>query len=126
MVLPSTHKLCAYSAVTLDMLRDEPLILFLRAERPHLYDCFEECFQLSGFKPNIVQELRAKSSILPMVRAGIGVSIVPESCMCYRLPGVEFRKLDSNLPPVEVFALWRAENDSPLIQNFLDLIPLQA
>ncbi len=126
LALPTDHKLCAYSAVTLDMLRDESLILFARTDRPLLRERFEECFQLAGFKPNIVQQLKSQNTTLAMVKSGLGLSIVPESSMCYGRVGVEFRKLDSDLPPVEIFALWCPENDSPLIQNFLDLIPLQA
>lgn len=122
LALPATHKLCAHMSITLDMLDGEPLILFPRTEQPYLRSRFDECFHLVDVKPNIVQELRSKRTSLALVQAGIGLSFVPESSIIYTPPRVEFRRLDSDLPPVEIFAIWRSENDSPLIENLLDLI----
>ena len=125
LALPVNHKLCTHSSLSLDMIQDEPLIIFPRAGHPHLRARFEESFQLAGLEPNIVREESSKHTTLALVAAGIGLSIEPESSIISSPAGVEFRKLDSNLPPVEIFALWLPENDSPLIQNFLDFIPAQ-
>lgn len=122
LALPVNHKLCANSSLTLDMIGNEALILFPRAEHPQLRNRFDECFQLAGFQPNIIQELSSKRTTLALVETGIALAFVPESSMLHSPPGVEFRKLNSNLPAVEIFVLWRSENDSPLIRNFLDLI----
>lgn len=123
LVLPANHKLCTNSSLRLDMIGNEPLILFPRAIHPQLRNRFDECFQLAGFQPNIIQELSSKRTTLALVETGIALAFVPESSIIHSPSGVEFRKLDSNLPAVEIFALWRHENDSPLIKNFLDLIP---
>jgi DNA-binding transcriptional LysR family regulator len=123
LALPEKHKLCANPSLTLDMIGKEPLILFPRAIHPQLRNRFDECFQLSGFKPNIIQELSSKRTTLALVETGMALAFVPESSIIHSPSSVEFRKLDSNLPAVEIFALWRSENDSPLIENFLDLIP---
>jgi len=126
LVLPANHKLCVNSSLTLDMIGDEALILFSRATHPQLRKRFDECFQLSNFKPNIIQELSSKRTTLALVETGIALAFVPESSMLHSPSGVEFRELDSNLPAVEIFALWRSENDSPLIKNFLALIPRES
>ncbi len=124
LAMPAKHTLCAYpSPLTLDMLRDEPLILFPRTEQPYLRNRFDECFRLSGIAPNIIQEISSKRTTLALVKAGLGLSFVPESSMINAPSDIEFRRLDSDLPPVEIFALWRSENDSPLINNLLELIP---
>ena len=123
LALPANHRLCAYSLISLDMLHDEPLILLPQSRYQYLRNCFNEVFQSYGLKPNIVQELKSKHTTLAMVKVGIGLAFVPESNMVCSPEGVEFRRLDCNLPPIEIFALWHPENDSPLIKNFLDLIP---
>jgi len=123
LALPANHKLCTNSSVSLDMINDEPLILFPRAIHPQLCNRFDECFQLAGFKPNIIQELSSKRTTLALVKTGIALAFVPESSILQSPAGVEFRKVDSNLPDVEIFALWHSENDSSLIENFLNLIP---
>jgi DNA-binding transcriptional LysR family regulator len=123
LAMPANHKLCANSLLTLDMIGDEPLILFPRAIHPQLRYCFDECFQRADFKPNIIQELTSKRTTLALVETGIALAFVPESSMIHSPSGVEFRKLDCDLPDIKIFALWRPENDSPLIKNFLDFIP---
>ena len=121
--LPENHKLCRNSSISLDMIGDEPLILFSKATHPKLRTRFEECFQAANFQPNIIQELSSKRTTLALVATGMASAFVPESSMLNSPSGVEFRKLDSDLPDVEIFALWLPENDSPLIKNFLNLIP---
>lgn len=124
LALPTNHKLCAYSLISLDMLHNEPLILLPQSRYQHLRNCFNEAFQAFGLKPNIIQELNSKHTTLAMVKVGIGLAFVPESNIVCAPDGVEFRQLNGNLPPIEIFALWHPENDSPLIKNFLDLIPV--
>ena len=124
LALPANHRLCAYPSISLNMLRDEPLILLPQSRYQYLRNCFNEVFQSCGLeKPNIIQELKSKHTTLAMVKVGVGLAFVPESNMVCSPEGVEFRRLDCNLPPIEIFALWHPENDSPLIKNFLDLIP---
>ena len=123
LALPENHKLCANPLLTLDMIGNEPLILFPQAIHPQLRKRFDECFQHADFKPNIIQELSSKRMTLALVKTGIALAFVPESSMTYSPPGVKFRKLDSDLPDIEIFALWHSENDSPLIKNFLCYIP---
>lgn len=123
LALPENHKLCANDTLTLDMLANEPLILFPRSRHPQLRNRFDECFQNAGYKPDVIMELMSKHTSLAMVKSGIALAFVPESSMFYSPQGVTFRSLDSDLPPIEIYAIWRPENDSPLIRNFLDLIP---
>jgi DNA-binding transcriptional LysR family regulator len=123
LALPENHKLCANEVLSLDMLTGEPLILFPRSRHPHLRNRFDECFQRAGVKPDVIMELMSKHTSLAMVKSGIALAFIPESSMFYSPEGVTFRKLDSDLPPIEIYAIWRPENDSPLIKNFLDLIP---
>ena len=126
LAIPAKHRLCKHPApFTLAMLQGEPLILFPQAEQPYLRNRFDECFRFAGLESDIIQEISSKRTTLALVKAGIGLSFVPESSMVYTPSGVEFRRLDSDLPPVEIFALWRAENDSPLIKNLLALIPAE-
>jgi DNA-binding transcriptional LysR family regulator len=125
LALPSKHKLCAKSKLTLDMIGDEPLILFPRSEHLRLRSRFDECFRTVGFTPNIIQELSSKRTSLALVETGIALAFVPESSMLNSPAGVEFRELDGDLPPIEIFAIWRPENDSSLIRNFLSLIPIK-
>lgn len=120
LALPSNHKLCAKPKLSLEMLGNEPLILFPRSEHPLLRDRFDECFRAAGFIPNIIQELASKRTSLALAATGIALAFVPESSIPSSPAGLEFRELEGDLPPIEIFAMWRPENDSPLIRNFLE------
>jgi DNA-binding transcriptional LysR family regulator len=123
LALPRKHKLCSQPVLSFEMIANEALILFPRAEHPHLRDSFDECFRSAGIEANIIQELSSKRTTLALVAAGAALAFVPESSTVYSPPGVEFRNVKSDLPEIEIFALWRSENESPLIKNFLALIP---
>lgn len=122
LALPAKHKLCVNSKITLNMIGNEPLILFPRSEHPQLRDRFNECFRTAGLTPNIIQELASKRTSLALVATGIALTFIPESSMFQSSSGVEFRELDSDLPSIEIFAIWSSENDSPLIKNFLERV----
>jgi len=47
----------------------------------------------AGFTPRVIQEANEIVTILHLVRAGVGVSLVPRSAMRLRVPGVRFHEL---------------------------------
>jgi LysR family hydrogen peroxide-inducible transcriptional activator len=75
-VLPEKHPLAGRRSITLDDLRDEPFLLLKEGH------CFREtalqaCRQ-SKLNPNVVFESGQFATILAMVSAGMGVSVIPE------------------------------------------------
>ena len=75
-VLPEKHALANQRSLVLDDLRDEPFLLLKEGH------CFREnalqaCRQ-SRLTPNVVFESGQFATILAMVSAGVGVSVVPE------------------------------------------------
>lgn len=75
-VVPSGHRLASKTSLSLRDMKDD---FFLLLKEGH---CFREntisACQRSRLKPNIVFECGQFSSILAMVSAGMGVSLVPE------------------------------------------------
>ncbi|HLY39704.1 MAG TPA: LysR substrate-binding domain-containing protein, partial [Terracidiphilus sp.] len=47
----------------------------------------------AGFSPRVVQEANEILTILHLVRAGVGVSLVPRSALRLKVPGVRFHEL---------------------------------
>ena len=75
-VLPEKHALAGRRSITLDDLRDDPFLLLKEGH------CFREnalqaCRQ-SKVNPNVVFESGQFATILAMVSAGMGVSVIPE------------------------------------------------
>ena len=73
-VLPENHPLAQMDAVPLDALAAEPFILL---EEGHYYEPLE-AFKAIGSKPNIKYTIHDDYTIMTMVEAGLGVSILAE------------------------------------------------
>jgi DNA-binding transcriptional LysR family regulator len=59
-----------------------------------------------------------------LVRAGLGVALVPRSAALMRLPGVRFQEL--GLPQAEwnIALAWHRDSDRvPLVRQFIDAVP---
>jgi DNA-binding transcriptional LysR family regulator len=85
-------------------------------------------FNRAGVSPNMVHFLDQNHSILAMVSAGMGAALVPDSLVMLSLPGVVFKPvaLDAQFP-LEMYMIWRPQNDNPVLSTFLSLCePLAA
>ena len=101
--VPSGHALAARKRLRLDELRDEPFILYPRANGSLLYDSIIAACQSAGFSPRVVQEAPQMASMVSLVAAGVGVTLVPE-CVCQLRPaGVRYIRINGQVP---VAALW--------------------
>jgi DNA-binding transcriptional LysR family regulator len=78
----------------------------------------------AGFAPRIVQEASELSTVVSLVRAGLGVALVPRSTALIRLPGVRFHELDIPEAAWRIALAWRSEADPvPLVRRFIEAVP---
>jgi DNA-binding transcriptional LysR family regulator len=61
----------------------------VRSDRD-FYDATIACCQRAGFSPKLGQDAPQISTIVPMVAAGFGLSIVPQSMARIHLAGVAY------------------------------------
>jgi DNA-binding transcriptional LysR family regulator len=120
--LPDGHRLAAAAAVRVEELAGEPLVLITRSGAPGLRgalapltDVFEE--------DAIVQEVAEMQTLIGLVAAGVGVSLVPASVRALARTGVVYRPLAGDPPRVALSAAWRTGDDSPVLAAFLELMP---
>ncbi len=74
-------------------LRDKPFLLIARAASTTFYDHVLAVCRRAGFIPEIIQEANETFTLLNLVRAGLGVSLVPRSAMRMSVPGVSYHQL---------------------------------
>ncbi len=67
----------------------------------------------------VVEHRIGRDSVIGLVAAGFGFSIVPESATLIGIPGVTFRPLEDDDARLTITAGWLAENDNPVAQRFL-------
>ena len=118
-VLPAGHPLSNSVSAPLAALAKETFVLWARALHPWAYDAIIEACQQEGFSPKLGQEAPDIVSIMPLVAAGFGVSVVPRSASRFLLDGVTYLSIEGNRPRAEVSLAHRRHDRSPAVQNFV-------
>jgi DNA-binding transcriptional LysR family regulator len=77
----------------------------------------------AGFTPRVVQEANEILTILHLVRAGVGVSLVPRSAMRLKVPGVRFHELGWKEPLWRIGIAWNRNSEKlTLISRLLKVV----
>jgi DNA-binding transcriptional LysR family regulator len=77
----------------------------------------------AGFTPRVVQEANEILTILHLVRAGLGVSLVPRSAQRLRVPGVRFHEVGWKEPLWRIGTAWNRNSEKlPLISCFVKVV----
>ncbi|WP_337268039.1 LysR family transcriptional regulator [Oryzifoliimicrobium ureilyticus] len=120
--LPSHHRLARRKAVPLQALEGEPFILFPRTVGLSLYDDIVAGCREAGFELNVTQEAPQIPSVVNLVAADLGVSIVPISVSQIAIEGVAYRPIEG--PPLTARLGLAALklNRSPIVTNILGLV----
>jgi DNA-binding transcriptional LysR family regulator len=116
--LPAGHALAQYRRVPLRRLAAEPLVLFPREQAPGFHDLLIDALTGARAAPRVIQYAPEMLTIIGLVAAGTGVSLVPESVQRLALEGVCYRPV-SRAPRSELVAITRAGEDSALVRAFL-------
>jgi len=120
LVLATSRSLPYHRRHGLAALRDQPFVFFPRATSATLHDHVLGLCRRAGFTPMIVQEASELFTILNLVRAGLGVSLVPSAARRMGVPGVRFH--DLGLPEAKWrigIALNRFSDKTELISRFV-------
>jgi DNA-binding transcriptional LysR family regulator len=78
-VIPSAGKTFINHNDLADFIKTKPFIFFNKEYAPHYYDKLVEICHRLGFTPDITHEVNNVHSIVQLVEAGLGVSILPLS-----------------------------------------------
>lgn len=101
----------------------EPFIIIARERSASFYDHALSVCAAAGFAPRIVQEASELFTILSLVRAGLGVSLVPRSTALMRVPGVRFRELTLPEAAWNIALAWHRDSDGvPLVRRFVEIV----
>ena len=117
--LPRGHRLVHRKRLSLGDLADESFVLFPRTVAPTLYDDILARCRSARFSPSIVQEAIGWHTVVSLVSAGVGIAIVPRSLGAQRQPGVVFRAVHDLNTDMELSAIWKRDERSPVRDRFL-------
>lgn len=102
--------------------RDQPFVLISRERSPTFHQHVFTLCAKHGFHPRVVQEVPELTTALALVRAGLGLTMIPQSFGTTRFAGVRFHTLKDADARWEVGAAWRKGDPNPLVHRFLALL----
>lgn len=120
--LPGGHPLTRKRRVSLVDLADEPFVLYGRESGPSVHDTIVGHCQAAGFTPRIVQDAVDVQTIVALVAAGLGVSLLIAPTPRTDPATVAYRPLADDLPPWEMALAWSRHNRAPTLARLLESV----
>ncbi|MGH3758864.1 LysR family transcriptional regulator [Actinophytocola sp.] len=117
--LPAEHPLAKRRRLPLAALADEPFVLYTRAYGPSVQDAIIGHCMAAGFSPRIVQEAAGVQTIVSLVAAGLGVSLLIAPTPPTTERAVVYRPISDDLPPWELALAWSTDHHAPVLSRFL-------
>jgi DNA-binding transcriptional LysR family regulator len=105
----------------LGALAGESFILPPRDIGPGLYDRIIAAFQRAGFTPKLGQEAPNLASMVHMVAAGFGVTLVSQSIQQIRAKGIVYLPIEGKGPSSSISLAYRRSDRSAAVRNFIAL-----
>lgn len=121
LVLPMIHPLAEQESISMGQLREEAFILFKPAPGRTLRSMAEELFELAGFLPRKIVEVKDGMSVHTLVAAGLGMGFGPYPSGSTVPSTLAMRPLTESTP-VDLSIVWRAGTETPALTNVLDLV----
>jgi len=120
LVLPNQG--AAKRPVKLSDCRDQPFVILSRERSRGLYELTMKLCAQQGFHPRIVQEVSELSTALALVRAGMGILIIPDCFWSHPYSGARLQPLPGREATWAVGAVWRRRDTNPALHRFLKLL----
>jgi DNA-binding transcriptional LysR family regulator len=120
-ILPKHHREVP-GPVDLRNLANESFVLPSREASPAVFDKIIELCSEAGFSPRIASISSVWSSVVLMVRAGEGISLLPSNEQQFRTRDLVFCPLKAKNAFVEFVMTWSPQRDNPLVVSFRQLV----
>jgi DNA-binding transcriptional LysR family regulator len=116
-VVARDHRLAGRRRVRYADLRDEDLILWPRQGAPETFDAVIEACRSAGFSPKVIQEATSAYTIIGLVSAGVGVSVLAGSYDARSGSDVVFVPISGS--ETTLYLAWRPDEPSAARDNLV-------
>jgi DNA-binding transcriptional LysR family regulator len=94
-------------SVRLNEITDEDFVIFSQRNSPLFHSRIAAMCELAGFVPVARQQAIQIHTVLGLVRARMGIAIVPDVARNLHMQGLRFLDIEDRPPPVQVTLAWR-------------------
>ena len=119
LALPQGHPLAGKARITLDDLKDQPLIFPSKWHAPSTHERLMALFRERGIVPAIVAENPSADILNCLVSAGIGLGFLITSQRDRAPATVVARAIADFTLPLPLVLAWLKDNRSPIVPNFV-------
>ena len=119
MVLPVGHPLARKKSIAVRDLEGEPLVMYPESAGTGIHPQIFRLCREAGFKPTIAMEAGEASTIIGLIAAGCGISVLPSSFNIIQMSGVCYRPLADAEATTTLFLAQRKDEISPLVAAFV-------
>jgi DNA-binding transcriptional LysR family regulator len=117
-VVPTGHRLAERSHIRASELADDPFVFYPRSAGALAHERNLAPVLKGGRVPTVVQEGSSWATLLQLVRAGVGVTVAPQSGLTSAPDGVVAVPLHESDHRSELAWASRADDHRPLLHNF--------
>ncbi|WP_407184026.1 LysR substrate-binding domain-containing protein [Bradyrhizobium centrosematis] len=120
LAMPRTHRLARRKRIALGDLASEDHVV-LDPDSSDFARYVQSCCVDAGFLPKVSQQVVDAQSIPSLIAAGFGVALVPQSIARFTTDDIVFRPIRPSPPTADVFLVFREEETSMVVHNFIKL-----
>jgi DNA-binding transcriptional LysR family regulator len=121
-VLPIGHPLAAKAGIAIRDLEDESFVMYPPGAGTGIYPQIFRLCRAAGFVPRIGQTAGEASTIIGLVAAGSGITLLPSSFDRIRMDGVCYRPISDPDATTMLLLAQRASEHAPLVDAFVALV----
>jgi DNA-binding transcriptional LysR family regulator len=121
LVLPADGALARKKSITVKDLAGEAFVVFPKEAGTGIYHQILDMCRAAGFSPTIAMEAGEPSTIIGLVAAGCGISVLPSSFEGIHMEGVVYRPLEDAAATTSMLLARHAEGGGPLVDAFVTL-----
>jgi DNA-binding transcriptional LysR family regulator len=118
-VVPRSHKLAKRRKVRLRELSGQDFVMYERAYAPGFHDLLFGILRNAGVVPNISQTAGQMPTLISLVDAGMGISILPASAVRHSGASVVACEIADPIPMSEIGIAINRGNRTAIIDNFI-------
>lgn len=119
LALPKTHRLAKCKVLSWKVLRRETFLVQGWDESQTAREFYASCL---GSGVRYQSHAASKQSVMALVGAGFGVTLVTKSQAEVRFPGVVFKRIAEKSAQIEVDLVWVPENKEAVVGRFVSFI----
>jgi DNA-binding transcriptional LysR family regulator len=121
LVVPASHPLAVRKKVRLSEVSGQDFVMYDRTHAPGFHDLVFGILRNAGIVPNVRQTAGEMPTLISLVAAGMGISILPESAVKHNVAAVVSCAITDAIPLSEIGLAANKDSDGAVIKNFRSL-----